>query len=284
MKTRIIHSILALMLTFMALPMMGQDYLKIYFKDGHTERHYMKLVESISATKYDLEGNLHSDYQMQQIVMPDTTYSYYIADIDSMAFRKVDEEQLRSRVTSIQSSLKPIFEQCSTIEEMEEHIDEIKKLDGIEDVWRSGTDIFVQIRDWHNLVFMYPVVPEEGSRSPSRKTKSLNDQKPQLQQINYKVAIACQMINDSRFEEQVNDLRILTEKYNDMGAETVFVPSEEGGNFDLDFFRRRMYDYDIVILDTHGCYDDNSKLHGFLTDEYLGISTPEIEVWNWLVS
>jgi hypothetical protein len=62
-------------LAISALPVSANDYLKIYFKDGHTERHYMKLVESISASKYDLEGNPHEDYQVQQIVMKDTTYS-----------------------------------------------------------------------------------------------------------------------------------------------------------------------------------------------------------------
>ena len=93
MKTRIFKYIAVVALLFMAIPMQGQNYLKLWFKDGHTERHFMHLVKSISATKYDLEGNLHSDYQMQQIIMEDTTYSYYIADIDSMSFKKVDEEQ-----------------------------------------------------------------------------------------------------------------------------------------------------------------------------------------------
>ena len=87
MKNTILKSIFALVMAFIALPMMGQNYLKIYFKDGHTERHFMHLVNNISMSKYDLEGNLHSDYQLQQIVMPDTTYSYYLADIDSMTFR-----------------------------------------------------------------------------------------------------------------------------------------------------------------------------------------------------
>ena len=87
MKKSLLYTICLMALAISALPVSAaNDYLKIYFKDGHTERHYMKLVESISASKYDLEGNLHEDYQMQQIVMPDTTYSYYLADIDSMTF------------------------------------------------------------------------------------------------------------------------------------------------------------------------------------------------------
>ena len=54
MKNTILKSVFALIMAFIALPMMGQDYLKIYFKDGHTERHFMHLVNNISTSKYDL--------------------------------------------------------------------------------------------------------------------------------------------------------------------------------------------------------------------------------------
>lgn len=291
MKTRYIKVLLTLLMVWVALPMAADDYLKIYFKDGHTERHYMKLVENITVTKYDLEGNLHSDYQMQQIVMADTTYSYYLADIDSMSFKKVYVEQVKNNVEIVTNIVTPIFEQCSTIEELEEHINDIKNIEGVEDVIRSGTNIIVKVRDWYDFVFMYPVPAEEDNRSSARKIQfsKVQTTKPQFQQRKQdgtpiKVAIACQMINDSRFKKQVNELRALTDNFNAMGFEADFIPSNEAGNFDLDFYRRRMFDYDIVILDTHGCYynDNNTKTHGFLTDEYLGISTVENEIWNWV--
>ena len=57
MKKSLLYTICLMALAISALPVSANDYLKIYFKDGHTERHYMKLVESISASKYDLEGN-----------------------------------------------------------------------------------------------------------------------------------------------------------------------------------------------------------------------------------
>lgn len=171
MRNTIIKSILVLVLAFLALPMMGQNYLKIYFKDGHTERHYMHLVNNITMTRYDMEGNLHSDYQMQQIVMSDTTYSYYIDDIDSMTFKKVDEEQINNYVEIIRNVVTPIYEQCSTAEEMEEHLNEIKNIEGVEDVLCSGTEIIIKVRDWHDMVFMYPVVTEDGDLSLTSDSK-----------------------------------------------------------------------------------------------------------------
>ena len=146
MKTRIIKSICFVVLVFAALPMVAGDYLTIRFKDGHTERHFMHLVENIGVTKYDLEGNLHSDYQMQQIVMPDTIYSYYLADIESMSFKKVDDEKVNDEVENAVSSLESIIQQSATFEEIKTHVDEIKQLDGVEDVSCEDHDVIVKFR------------------------------------------------------------------------------------------------------------------------------------------
>jgi hypothetical protein len=272
-------------LAISALPVSANDYLKIYFKDGHTERHYMKLVESISASKYDLEGILHDDYQVQQIVMKDTTYSYYIADIDSMSFRKVNEEEVKKDVETIAKTVTPIFEQCSTVEEMEEHIDEIINTEGVEDAWRSGTEIVVKVRDWYDMVFMYPAIPEDESSSLARKIESINAQniKRQIQQVKedgtkIKVAIAFQLVNDTRslFINQGNHLRELRDEFEAMGFEADFIPSEKAGNLDLDFYSKRMFDYDIVILVTHGSYENG--IHGFYTDRIIDISLADYEL------
>ena len=270
MKTRLIKSVLALLLTFMALPMMGQDYLKIYFKDGHTERHFMKLVESISTTKYDLEGNLHDDYQMQQIVMPDTTYSYYLEDIDSMTFRKVDEERVKKNVESVANSINPIFEQCNNIEEMEAHLNQIKDIDGVEDVWRAGDDIVVQIRDWHKVYFTFPIIPQTTKAQLIKTAKAINAwpimHKAPLKSDGtlIKVAIAFQMNGDSRFSDAKELDLELKNHFKQMGFDAHFIPDEETGEvLDIDFFERRMFEYDIVFIDTHGGYSRGK--HSFFT-------------------
>ena len=288
MKNRIFKSIFALVLAFVALPIAANDYLKIYFKDGHTERHYMKLVDNISVTKYDLEGNLHSDYQMQQIVMADTTYSYYLSDIESMTFTKVYEEQVKKDVETVRNTVTPIFEQCSTVEEMEEHINEIKNVAGVEDAYRSGTDIFVKVRDWHDMVFMYPIVPEDDSNPFENMAKSLRNIKRKVplkeDGTRVKVAVAYQLINDSReiFQKQAEDLRDLTDKFNEMGFDADFIPGEKGGTIDLDFFGKRMFEYDHVIFVTHGGYNEDTGMHGFCTSEDLDISAPAVTFWNWV--
>ena len=280
MKKYLLYSIYLLAFVLSALPVAANDYLKIYFKDGHTERHFMHLVESISTTKYDLEGNLHDDYQMQQIVMSDTTYSYYLTDIDSMSFKKVYEEQLKNEVESALTRVEPLFSQSPTIEDMLTHIDEIKEIEGVEDVWREDRGIVVQFRDWYSLYIAYPLIPE---KTESRLTNIANS----LETISrmrpvplakdglpIKVVIAFQMIDDTRFDEEKEEMKALKRRFSALGFDVHFVPDEETGEvFDTDFYKRRMFDYNIVIIDTHGSYFCGK--HGLFTGE-------RYELWEGL--
>lgn len=280
MKKYLLYSICCLAFVLSVLPVAANDYLKIYFKDGHTERHFMHLVESISTTKYDLEGNLHDDYQMQQIVMSDTTYSYYLTDIDSMSFKKVYEEQLKNEVESALTRVDPLFSQSPTIEEMLTHIDEIKEIEGVEGVWREDRGIVVQFRDWYSLYIAYPLIPEKvESRltniantletiSRMRPVPLAKDGQP------IKVVIAFQMIDDTRFDEEKEEMKALKRRFSALGFDVHFVPDEETGEvFDTDFYKRRMFDYNIVIIDTHGSYLFGK--HGLFTGE-------RYELWEGL--
>ena len=283
MKNKIIKSIIALVLAFVALPMAANDYLKIYFKDGHTERHYMKLVDNISVTKYDLEGNLHSDYQMQQIVMADTTYSYYLSDIESMTFTKVEEDELEKNVESVENNVTPIFEQCSTVEEMEARIDDIKRVVGVEDVWREGRNIVVQVRDWRKVYFYFPLIHKNDRKSfvPSiLKSRSIKKKPLKKDGTPISVVIAFQMTKDSRFDEEKNSLLELRDDLQTMGLDVHFIPDDtEDEILDIDFYKNRMFDYDIVILDTHGSYSDGK--HTFFTSEEVkGLSW--YSLWEYL--
>ena len=276
MKNNISRLLLTTFIAVTALPTMAQDYLKIYFKDGRTERHYMSLVDTIYATKYDLEGQLHNDYQMQKIVMKDITYSYYLSDIDSITFKKVEEEQLIRNIDTVENYVTPIFEQCSTVEEMEEHIDEIKNIGGVEDVWRSGSSIAVQIRDWNKVFFHFPVESEVGGSPIVNMARSLDvgniKQQVPLKEdgTKIKVVIAFQMNGDPRFVEAKENLSHLADYFNQMGFDAHFIPDEETGEIlDIDFFEKRMFEYDIVLILTHGFYMQG--VHYFATSEKPGI-------------
>ena len=276
MKNYLLKAVCLVAVAMSSLPITANDYLKIYFKDGHTERHYMKLVESISATKYDLKGTLHSDYQMQQIIMKDTTYSYYIADIDSMSFTKVNEEQLKAEIDNALNTIAPLFQQSPTIEDMETHIDEIKRIKGVEDVWRESLDVVVKFRDWHSLYISYEPEPDMSNieiiTNSLKRVRQMTRMPVMIDGKPIKVAIVNQMDKDVDRPEAKKYLQSLKEEFELLGFDAQYIPDKE--TLDLDFYKRRMFDYNVIILSTHGSYIGGK--HGLLTGvrvpwQYFGL-------------
>ena len=275
MKTRLFKTIAAMVLLFTAIPMHSQNYLKIWFKDGHTERHFMHLVQNISTTKYDLEGNLHSDYQMQQIVTPDTTYSYYIADIDSMSFRKVDEEQIINNVKTAISAIGPLFEQFNDSLSLARHIDDIQNIEGIANISLTETDMAVQIKDWRTLFFHFPHDGEYDSEEKyvrsiadfserlGRKAKLVQTKAPTINNP-VKVAFINQQSNDISREYVEETWKRIVGNFNRLGFDATYIPSEK---VTIKLLQEEMFDYDMVCLKTHGGYVNNK--HWLLTGEVV---------------
>ena len=284
MKTRIFKYIAVVALLFMAIPMQGQNYLKLWFKDGHTERHFMHLVKSISATKYDLEGNLHSDYQMQQIIMEDTTYSYYIADIDSMSFKKVDEEQIKADATHIVEYMDPIFDQCKDSTSMVQYLNAIKSRDDVEDAWLTGSNLIIQVRDWGSIFYHFPHEDYSSVINTKKLVKNIannrrnNQNKSSSVNKVYKVVLIDQQSKDekelfdpdnnmiwTRNQRNKDYIDEIAECFQEVGVKKDnirYVPCEE---LTIDFIKNEMFNYDIVYFSTHGIWDRNK--HWMLTGE-----------------
>ena len=286
MKTRIFKYIAVVALLFMAVPMQGQNYLKLWFKDGRTERHFMHLVKSISATKYDLEGNLHSDYQMQQIIMEDTTYSYYIADIDSMSFKKVDEEQVKADVVAATTAIEPIFEQCSSVEDMEQQLDKIRNLESVEDAYISGSDLFVRIRDWRTISYHFHNSDSMDNDSFSSLAKKKSPQHkadiPFNQYNAVKVAIINQTTrNENPWYAHVRERSSYLKRDCDtVGFDAIVIDTNGSSDISptLDFFENDIFRYNLIYLVTHGSYDSKNHLHWLTTGEE--ISDEDIQLLN----
>ena len=271
MKNKILKSVLVLGMAFMALPMMGQDYLKLYFKDGHTERHFMNLVKDISATRYDLEGNLHSDYQMQQIVMEDTTYSYYIEDIDSMTFRKVDKEKIKADYENVTAVVNQIFQQCNSSEEMAAHLNDILNVDGVEEAYSNGSDFVVQIRDWRTINYHFHDESDYDTENQYNEIKSLLKKISHSRKIlnvptPLKIAICHQMGASTNWDTAKEKMQELQSEGDAQVFDVHFIPNEETGeDFDLDFWENNLSNFDLVLINTHGGKMVKDRLHMMCT-------------------
>lgn len=258
-----------MVLTVFALPMLGQDYLTIFLKDGKTERHLLSLVKKITTSKVDLNGVTHSDYQVQQVWMDDTIYTHSFEDIDSVSFRKVNEEQVVQDVESVSSTLEGILRDCDSFDEIKSYSEQIRNNPGVEDVVVNDNSVVVRIKDWRDIVILssykngvdmseYNIKRQQSSRIlKMRKSYPINQ--------SLRVAIADQNAkNESEaYVLSTNALKEIQTTFEGMGYEVDYIPQP-----DLTFFRQNIFNYDLILLTTHGLFD--GSLHWFATGEEIG--------------
>ena len=73
MNTVFIKSLLAIVLMWVALPMMAQDCMEVHFKNGTERRFYLDGVVEVSASRYDANGIMQAVDEEQLLSYADAT-------------------------------------------------------------------------------------------------------------------------------------------------------------------------------------------------------------------
>ena len=113
MKNNIFRTLLTLAFAIFTLPMLSQDFMIIYFKNGDFRKFYMKNITEIVASRVDKEGVQHSDYCSQSITTIYDTYVYDLEDVDSITFTKIDEEKAKQSFITAMPQKKVLLEEMS---------------------------------------------------------------------------------------------------------------------------------------------------------------------------
>ena len=261
MKTRLFKTILALTLALIALPMMGQDFMNVYFKDGTFRKFYMKNVIEITTSKFDQEGVKHGDYDYQHVTTKYDRYVYSLEDVDSITFTKIDEEKAEQNFVSAMSSIFPTVDECETIDEVESKIDQIKSAEGVADAWSDGHQLFISIIEGETISFHFnhDAVTDEPLEESASQVRELQLLKTSFQKPDgtpLKAVIANQQEKDEDRDYSQNFNRLIKD-FQDCGIQVEYLPSPT-----IDFFysnskdpqNLHIYDFDIVLLSTHGGY------------------------------
>ena len=274
MKTRLFKTILALTLALIALPMMGQDFMSIYFKDGTFRIFHFKSLVELYTSAYDNYGIQHLEDQYQHVKTQLEEFVYDINDIDSISFTKYDEIKVEKNMANTMKSILPELSHCESAESALDKIDLIKRLDGVETAWVEGDALFVKIKDWEIIIFEFNNAIKTNVnkvRSTSNNMKAMNVYPNRLKKpdgSSYKAVIANQEHYDERecFQDQRNDYMYpLKEKLEKAGFDVDYLPCPEKNLYvDLDFFYSNMYNYDVVYLCAHGGYSESTG-HRLLT-------------------
>lgn len=271
MKTRILHIVMAFVMAMIALPMMAQDCMEVYFKDGSQQKFYLEKVKSITTSRTDANGVQHSDYDYQHITTLSSTYIYALNDVDSIAFTKYNQQQVRQDLKSAMTSAIPILGNCKNIRDAESHLSTIKSAKGVEDAWSDGHELYIKINNWDAIPFHFSHDEVDDEESASRSVNVIREMMPLLADIpnqlyrKPRVVIANQQHSDeSRNFHIKKRFEPLLEEFAAVGFDTAYVVPT------IDFFITDIFKYDIVFLVTHGGYNKETKVHRFITYEELG--------------
>ncbi len=284
MKNRIIKTIFAILLQFIALPMMGQNSMKVCFKDGSVRQYYLEKVIEITTSKVDEDGFSHSDYDYQHVKTTNSTYVFKLSDIESLTFTKISERQTAQSFAAVSQVALDALSDCETIEDAEAKINQIKKSSDVEDAWREGASLYVKSKNGDIIPFHFSHNSLDDADSGAKMIKQakafLSRKKAVLKPINtrLKAAIVNQMHKDeSRTKQITKYFYPLKELFDSYGIETEYIDS-----LGIDFFYRTepkpgeaprptMYDFDIVFLMTHGDYNESNNDHLLLLSTELGM-------------
>ena len=271
MKTRILHIVVAFVLAMMALPTLAQDCMEVYFKDGTTRKFYLKNVTEITTSRQDADGVMHSDYDYQHVTTLYDKYIYALSDVDSIAFTKYNEEKVRENFILATNTIFPSIYDCETVEDAEKVINTLENSKDIEKAWLEDETLYVKIPNWGVMSFDFgieekaPVEESSFSREIEEIVKVVSQETEASGGNKLKAVVANQTAFDdeSARKSAKKDLDKLTTLLNNNNIETT--PISRPG---IEFFASDLFNYDIVIICTHGGYKDGK--HSILSGEELG--------------
>ncbi len=277
--------IIAFVLAFMALPMMAQDYMNIFFKNGDFRKFYMKNITEIVATKVDAEGVEHEDYSYQQITTIYDKYIYKLEDVDSITFTKIDEELAEHNFVTAMPQVFSAIGDCETIADVEKHLPEIQHMAGVEKAWTDGNQLFIKIAESETFSFFFDPYSDMSDNFDSFPimdflSKARGIVKPDKSTIT--AVLINQQHKDKNRSYKISACENVVKVFEACGIEADYVDEPT-----VDFFynnssnpkSKHLYDYDLIMLSAHGFYGrqyyyssgnnfiEGLKCHSFLTAE-----------------
>lgn len=255
-----------MVMAFFAIPIFAQDAVVVFFKDGNFRKFYLKDIVEISTSQYDEYGTAHSDYQYQHIITKSEKFVYDLSNINSIGFSKYDDAKAEQNFVNAMPKVADALSDCETISDAESQIDQIKEQQGVEDAWSDGHQLYVKIEEGETFSFHFDHSVEiDGDWMESgdyqnfakamaskvkRANASVNSQ--------VKVVVANQQhYDESRVSHTTDFLEPLLQAFRDCGFVADYLKDPT-----VDFFydnssdsnNLHIYDYDIILLVTHGGY------------------------------
>ena len=258
-------------------PTHAYEYFTIYFTDGtKSEPFYATDVDSIRYSKLDVDSVEYANWQVQEIWTVDSVYRYPLSAIASLDFKDVDENKVAEDIGTIANAISPIYGQCNSTEEISTRLSEIKSITGVENAWTDDQTMFVEVKDFGTISYLYPprdtsvagYLADKSTANLSRTNKIKRTASMRISTHDREDAKSICIVNQqSKDETRQNKIYASTELEKNCKAlgMTTKIESQPLPSF----FENEIYNYDIIVLMTHGHYDEVSGLHWLTTSDEL---------------
>ena len=191
------------------------------------------------------------------------------ASVFAVSCHKGKEEQLTEEEQAlivlenaelVMDNVSEFYRASETVEEMAQHLDEIKAMENVEDAWQNDIAICVKIKNggivkW--CFFPLNTGKEKISNFTIKSVKLNNKNLALCEEKTACIAVAIPYLSDPLPDELV----IIGNKLKKAGYNVKYVLGEEVTPY---FLCYEMPNYGVNILVTHGDYDDNGK-HSIMT-------------------
>lgn len=277
------------MFAFVALAQVlpAWNYLKVYRNDGEEPLElYSVDVDSLVCSKIGIDSIMYADWQVQEIWTPDTIYRIPLANIDSIQFKTVDTNIAVKNVVTASKQISQFFVNSDNLQDLATHLGEIKDIEQVEDAWIHGTSLFVKVRDWGTISFSYPIpfVPDENESSEDYVRRNVlkaqeydifdapNTHTPIYDNpSDYRICIVNQTYNDLNRTFERTTASQMEANFKSCGFKNVTLVN--GSDFGKEFINNDFYNYDIILMATHGEYDGQrhwiyTGREYFVTDDF----------------
>ena len=281
-------SIFALLAFFVCIfqPLSAYEYFTICFSDGtKSEAFYATDVDSICYSKIGLDSLEYFDWQIQEIYTCDSVYRYPLAEIDSLSFKDVDINNVAEDIDRANSAIVPLYMQCESIAELSQHLSTINDIEGVENVWIDEQALFVKIRDYGTITFLYPPTP---SSSESEEDSFLSQSRNLIRRSNVQatghipnnVHNACVYYQLEKNEDPVRNTAKKFSIETNNAFNNLGISSQRITNDGPEFFVKNIFNYDLIFLITHGSYDKKTDTHWLLTGEEVASTAYEDDIFT----
>ncbi len=245
------------------------NYLKVFRNDGEKPLElYSVDVDSLVCSKIGIDSIMYEDWQVQEIWTPDTIYRIPLTNIDSIHFKSVDTKEAVKNVVAVSKNISRYFVNSDNLQDLATHLGEIKDIGLVEDAWIHGNSLFVKVSDWGTISFSYPIpfVPEDNAnaednvRSNVMKTREYdifdapNTHTPIYDYpSDFRICIVNQTFNDLNRTYEKTIANQMESNFKSCGYNNIV--HVNGIDFGMEFVNNDLYNYDIILMATHGEYD-----------------------------